>query len=91
MADEVVFVLHRAVTVRPAAVTTKAVSYRSSMGDAMDSPTAFEVRHATDDEATENEQKLKEAVDRRVEELKIEAAVRRRVEQLRREGYQGKG
>lgn len=92
MADAIVFIMHRAVTVSDRA-TTKGVAYRvGDFGDAMDSrAAAFGVREADEVEARENEQKLKEAVDRRVEELRHESAVKSRMEELRREGYRGEG
>lgn len=83
--DTVVFALHRAVVVRDAGPATKGYRYRTRMGDAMDSPTAFMVRHASDDEAKESAQKLKDEVAARVEHLQMEAKIAARVAELRHE------
>jgi hypothetical protein len=82
--DRVVFVLHRAMTVSRD-FDRKGRGYRTGMGDALDSPSVFNVREADEREAAESEQKQKDAVDSAVERLKMKAAVERRVAELRHE------
>jgi hypothetical protein len=88
--NKVIFVMHKAVVVRDSdRPATK--GYQTRMGDAMDSRADFVVREADEREAEANAQKLKDAVDRRVEELQMKAAVERRVAELRQQARRGKG
>jgi hypothetical protein len=86
MPGEVVYTLHRAVVVRstaPVTATKGVAGWAPDFGETLNARTEFVVSDASDDASKSSAQRLKDAVDERVERLQMEAAIKARVAELR--------